>query len=247
LRKRNELAEPDDLLVSVCPGCGESIEQSADECPSCGCNLGEIPAEPPAEAETPPKNNRRAWAVTGTAAIVLLIATAALFGFRVHRPSTMTQPSIVDFADTSSNTDHDISANAAANATEVDAVDMNATDMNATDLLDTTDGQFASTSAAPDPGMAAKIDDWSWEADPDYGTEGAIKWRVSVRNLSSRPITSAKVDFSAYDADHHLLTTTFTYVDNIPPGETRDEESFADYHGGEQTARVAVTYLRFGD
>jgi hypothetical protein len=99
----------------------------------------------------------------------------------------------------------------------------------------------------PDAADAAKIDDWSWEADPDFGTEGAIKWRVSVKNLSDRTIDSAKVEFSAYDKDHHLVTTTFTYVDDIPPGETRDEESFADYHGGEDTARVVVAEVRFDD
>jgi hypothetical protein len=92
-----------------------------------------------------------------------------------------------------------------------------------------------------------KIDDWSWETDPDFGTEGAIKWRVSVRNLSDRPIASAKVEFSAYDDAHHLLTTTFTYVEDIPPGETRDEESFADYHGGEKSARAVIAEVRFDD
>jgi hypothetical protein len=70
---------------------------------------------------------------------------------------------------------------------------------------------------------------------------------VSVKNLSDRTIDSAKVEFSAYDKDHHLVTTTFTYVDDIPPGETRDEESFADYHGGEDTARVVVAEVRFDD
>ena len=131
----------------------------------------------------------------------------------------------------------------ASNATNVDenvtTIDMNNTmnvDENLTTVAMTSSvgairGVTTDTDEIPAE-EAVKIDDWSWEADPDFGTEGAIKWRVSILNVSDRPIESAEVQFSAYDEDHHLLTTTSGFVEDIPPGATRDDEHFADYHGG---------------
>lgn len=92
---------------------------------------------------------------------------------------------------------------------------------------------------------AATIDDWSWNPDPSFGTHGTIKWRVVVRNTSDKPIESAKVDFTTSDETGHLLTSTFTYVNAIPPGDTRTEESYADLYGTEKSAGVVISEVRF--
>jgi hypothetical protein len=94
---------------------------------------------------------------------------------------------------------------------------------------------------------AAKLDDWSWNADPEFGTNGTIKWRVVVRNTSDRPIRNAKVDFTTYDANNKLLSSTFTYVDAIPAGQTRTDESYADLYGTEATADAVISEVHFGD
>jgi hypothetical protein len=93
---------------------------------------------------------------------------------------------------------------------------------------------------------AATIDDWSWQADPEFGTNGTIKWRVVVRNTSDKPVESAKVEFSTYDQSGKILTSTFSYVNAIPPGGTRTDESYADYYGTEKTARADISEVRFG-
>lgn len=94
---------------------------------------------------------------------------------------------------------------------------------------------------------AAKIADWSWDVDPSFGTEGTIKWRVAVRNTSNRPIRTVKVDFASYDESGKLLSSTFTLVDAIPPGETRTRESYADLYGREKTAQTVVSEVHFSD
>lgn len=92
---------------------------------------------------------------------------------------------------------------------------------------------------------AATIVDWSWEIDPDFGTRGTIKWRVAVRNTSDKPIESVKVEFSTYDKSRRLLTSDFSYVSAIPPGETRTDESYADFYGTEDTAQAVISSVRF--
>lgn len=87
---------------------------------------------------------------------------------------------------------------------------------------------------------AAEIVDWNWMKDPDFGTEGAIRWNVEVKNSSSDHLREVKVEFVTYDRNGRLVSSNFTYVSNIPPGETRTDASFADLLGTEQDARVSI-------
>ena len=94
---------------------------------------------------------------------------------------------------------------------------------------------------------SAHLVDWSWNADPDFGTRGTIKWRVAVRNVSNRPIRNVKVEFSTYDKAGKLLSNDFSYVHAIPPGEIRDNESFADLYGTEDSGRAVISEVHFSD
>jgi len=94
---------------------------------------------------------------------------------------------------------------------------------------------------------SAEITDWNWSKDPDFGTHGTIKWNVSVHNVSSRPLRNVRVEFSTYDNEGKLVATTFTYVDAIPPGETRSDNSFADLYRTEVRAEVKITDVNFSD
>jgi len=106
-------------------------------------------------------------------------------------------------------------------------------------------GQIGSRGASATELSSVRMSDWSWEADPAFGTRGTIKWRVVVQNLTQRAIDNVKVDFSSYDREGRLLTSTFTYVNAIPPGGSRSEESFADLYGTEARAAAEVTGVRF--
>lgn len=101
------------------------------------------------------------------------------------------------------------------------------------------------TPAAPAAADVARISDWNWNVDPSFGTNGTIKWNVSVQNTSDRPIEMARVDFATYDASGKLIATTFTYVHAIPPGGTRSESSFADLYGNEAKANVTLSSVDF--
>lgn len=93
----------------------------------------------------------------------------------------------------------------------------------------------------------AQIADWSWESDPSTGSNGMIRWRVAVKNLSDRPMESVKVNLSTYDAAGKLLGSDFAFVDAIPPGETRTSEGIEDRYGTEQTAQTLVSDVRYSD
>jgi hypothetical protein len=95
--------------------------------------------------------------------------------------------------------------------------------------------------------QSAQITDWNWQPDPTFGTNGTIKWNVSVKNISDKPISMARVEFSTYDAAGKLITTTFTYVHAIPPGETRSDNSYADLYGNEAKANVQLTEVNFAN
>lgn len=80
---------------------------------------------------------------------------------------------------------------------------------------------------------------------PDFGVEGAVIWVVEVRNVTTRLIETAEVDFTTHDASGGVLAVGSTFVGPIPPGETRVGQSFADYLGGETTADFQVVDVLF--
>jgi hypothetical protein len=92
---------------------------------------------------------------------------------------------------------------------------------------------------------SASLTDWSWDVDPSFGTEGTVKWRAEVKNLSDRAIENAKIDFSTYDKSGRLLASTSTYVQAIPAGEVRTSESYADLYGNEENATAVITEVHF--
>jgi hypothetical protein len=91
---------------------------------------------------------------------------------------------------------------------------------------------------------AAEIVGWNWRKDPSFGTHGTIKWNVQVRNKTSDNISSVKVEFTTYDKSGKLISSTFTYVSAIPPGQTRSGESFADLYMTEEKAAVQIADVR---
>jgi len=92
---------------------------------------------------------------------------------------------------------------------------------------------------------AAEITQWNWRKDPTFGTKGAIRWNVEVRNKSSKNLESVKVEFTTFDRNNKLIATTFSYVSAIPPGETRSDASFADIFGTEESATIKISGVRF--
>jgi hypothetical protein len=109
---------------------------------------------------------------------------------------------------------------------------------------------FASASGAGSGATASdlaavKVDDWNWGADPEFGSRGAIKWNVNVRNVSDRYVQSVKVELTTFDRANKLIASDFTYVDAIPPGGTRSVEATGDYYGNEANATLQVTDVNF--
>ena len=49
------------------------------------------------------------------------------------------------------------------------------------------------------PKSTVEIVDWRWFTEPDFGTDGAVRWIVQVANVSRRPIYQAEVDFTSLD------------------------------------------------
>lgn len=92
---------------------------------------------------------------------------------------------------------------------------------------------------------AVEIVSWNWRPDPSFGRKGTIHWNAQVRNLSQRYIESVRLELTTYDSAGQLITTAFTFVGAIPPGETRSDESYADYYGTEQRAALQVVSVHF--
>ncbi|HLO78343.1 MAG TPA: FxLYD domain-containing protein [Magnetospirillum sp.] len=94
---------------------------------------------------------------------------------------------------------------------------------------------------------AVQISDWNWKADPSFGGRGTIKWNVSLKNMSNKNIRDARVELTTYDKGGKLVSTTFTYVHAIPPGEIRSDSSFADYYRTEAQASIKVVNVIFSE
>jgi hypothetical protein len=98
-----------------------------------------------------------------------------------------------------------------------------------------------STTALP-----VEITSSTYYLDPDFGSDGAVIWVVEVRNTSTQLVERARIDFTSHDASGTILTSNFTFVGPIPPGETRAHQSFATYLGTEATVEIQVTEVQFG-
>lgn len=85
-----------------------------------------------------------------------------------------------------------------------------------------------------------EIADWNWRIDPDFGTDGTVRYTVELRNNTSQYIEQVSVEFSTYDAQGSLIESTFTYVSGLSPGGTASESGFATYYGSEEKAKIRV-------
>jgi len=99
--------------------------------------------------------------------------------------------------------------------------------------------------ASPD---AIQITSSAWYPEPDFGGEGfgAVVWLVEVQNTSAQVVELAQIDFVSRDAAGNVLASDFTFVGPIPPGESRANESLADYVGTEASAEFLVGEVQFG-
>ena len=100
-------------------------------------------------------------------------------------------------------------------------------------------------SATPD---AVRITSSAWYPEPDFGGAGfgAVVWLVEVQNTSAQVVELAQVDFVSRDAAGNALASDFTFVGPIPPGETRANESLAEYTGTEASAEFQLGEVQFG-
>src|SRR3954452_13617773 len=87
---------------------------------------------------------------------------------------------------------------------------------------------------------AVQVTSSAFHADPAFGGEGAVIWAVEVRNVGTQTVESARIDFTSHDAAGAVLSSDFTFVGPIPPGETRPGKSFAGYTGTEASADFNV-------
>lgn len=90
-----------------------------------------------------------------------------------------------------------------------------------------------------------EVADWNWRIDPDFGTDGTVRYTVELRNNTSQYIDQVRVEFATYDAQGNLIESTFTYVSGLSPGGNASESGFATYYGNEEKAKIRVDQSSF--
>lgn len=217
-------------MLIKCPECDHEVSDSAPACPHCGFALAK--AEPRlAPAPHPPERMRPE---KGRPPLFVLLSGAALFAcffsprFLVFLPVMITIGLAV----------------IALTRREAGRVVAGIVIVLAIGLLFLSSTDSTTSALNLD---AAEVVDWNWEKDAGFGTKGAVKWNVVVRNKSDRPISMVKVEFTTYDSSGRLLDSTFTYVTAIPAGESRSADSYADYYGSESRADVKLGSVSFSE
>jgi zinc-ribbon domain len=210
-------------MLIECPECKKSVSDQAPNCPSCGFVI----AKPEVKASPPP-----ALATSRAPAFTIIAVVALFLGLFTPRillffPIMLSiGAAVAGFA----RKEPFRLAGVAAGVAAIGLLFLSSADM-----------------AAPTTSNleSAQLVTWNWVRDRDFGTHGTIKWNVLVKNISDKPIESVKVNFTSYDANGHILASTFTFVEAIPPGETRSSESYADLYGNETTADAKISEVRF--
>jgi len=95
------------------------------------------------------------------------------------------------------------------------------------------------------PQSAVEVVDWRWYPEPDFGTDGAVRWIVQVANVSRRSIYQAEYEMTTLNGDGQALTTDLGIVQRVAPGDTATINTRADYYGNEERARLRVTNVYF--
>jgi hypothetical protein len=86
----------------------------------------------------------------------------------------------------------------------------------------------------------------AWYPQPaSDSVSGTVNWIAEVRNTTSRVVETAQIDFVSRDAAGNELASDFSFVGPIPPGETRANESFAEYVGTEASVDIRVGAVTF--
>ena len=213
-------------MLIKCPECKTEVSSQATSCPKCG--------HPLAVQETPQTKVRRTPIFVTLAAIALLLSLSTprfllffplmgVLGFSIVSLLRREKGSVVALL-------------VLILGVGVYVLSESSTTLTATSLGQSTQMQDLKT---------AEIVDWNWSSDPDFGSNGAIKWNVQVRNKSAKPMSLVKVEFTTYDKAGKLIASDFTYVQAIPAGQTRSDESYADYYGTEDKAGVQVADVTF--
>jgi len=94
---------------------------------------------------------------------------------------------------------------------------------------------------------AVEIVDWRWFTEPDFGTDGAVRWVVEVANDSRRTIYQAEVEFTSLDASGSALASDFDMVQRVAPGDTATIDARAEYFRGEEKGRIRVSNVYYED
>jgi zinc-ribbon domain len=210
-------------MLIECPECKSLVSDQAPTCPTCGIVI----AKTDAKASPPPT------VATSRAPVFTIIAVVALFlGLLTPRillffPIMLSVGSgVVGFA----RNERWRFAGVIAGVAAIGLVLLSSADMAAPTTSNLSSAQLVS---------------WNWTRDRDFGTRGTIKWNVLVKNVSDKAIESVKVNFTSYDANGQVLASTFTFVEAIPPGDTRSADSFADLYGNEANADAKIVEVRF--
>ena len=95
------------------------------------------------------------------------------------------------------------------------------------------------------PISAVEITEWNWYTEPDFGTDGAVRWVAQVKNTSDRAIYQAELKLTTLDEDGSVITTDVGLVQNIPPGGVAATEDRADLYGNEAKARIRVIQVYY--
>jgi len=95
------------------------------------------------------------------------------------------------------------------------------------------------------PTSAVEITEWKWHTEPDFGTDGAIRWVAQVKNTSDRTVYQADIKITLLDEDGSVVNTDVGLVQNVRPGGVASAENRADLYGTEEKARIRVIQVYY--
>ena len=235
-------------MLKPCPECGNEISDRASSCPKCGHPLvvtnAPAAAVPPA-APMQPKKRAPVFVVlaVGTFAFLLLIPRIFLVLQLAGVVVTLFWVLIAVLRREKGRVLAAVVGVLAVGAYVLSGADLqrNLAAMDAPSAAGGTGSSYEDYRKKNEAALSqAELVKMTWVKDREFGTSGTIKWNVQVKNNGQAYMRDAKVEFTTYDKQGSMVSTTFTYVQAIPPGGTRAESSFANLYGTEARASAKV-------
>jgi hypothetical protein len=90
------------------------------------------------------------------------------------------------------------------------------------------------------------VTSFKWQKEPDYGSNGAVRFIIAVKNNTKRYIRTIILQVTTFDSLGNPVASNDYFMDAFAPGKTKVLDTRTmDYYGTEKTASIQIVEFEY--